>query len=412
MTRDTDSAATRAVREHYSRVLALLAAQFRDVAAAEDALSDSLVAALQQWPKHGVPNNPAAWLLAVARRRLIDTRRRQSRHAATLERFAGDFDALPDESQMEDKRLHLLFACAHPAVEERVRAPLMLQVVFGLEASEIANLFLMSPAAMTQRLVRAKQKIRDAAIPFKIPSPEDYPERLGFVLTAIYALFAVGYNAPIVPDAQQGNRDTPTFDALWPGQLVVALSRRHPEALGLLSLMLFVESRRTARRDSQGRYVPLSEQMPSLWDFDAIVHANALLKEAAEKVAPGRFQIEAAIQSVHAARAQTGETDWASILTFYDALLDLTPTPVVLINRALAISHVHGVDAAFEELHGLDDDARIAGYQPYWAARAHLLAKAGRSDEAEQAYARAIALESDPAVREFLQTERELARRR
>lgn len=405
MTRDAHSAATRAVREHYSRVLALLAAQFRDVTAAEDALSDSLVAALRQWPARGVPDNPAAWLLAVARRRLIDHRRQQNLHAATLERIAGDFETLPDESEMEDKRLHLLFACAHPAVEERVRAPLMLQVVFGLEASQIAALFLMSPTAMAQRLVRAKQKIRDAAIPFRIPSPEDYPERLGFVLTAIYALFAAGYNAPVVPDARE-NRDTPTFDALWLGQLVVALSDRDPEALGLLSLMLFVESRRAARRDTRGRYMPLSEQMPSLWDFDSIVRANALLKEAAEKMAPGRFQIEAAIQAVHAARVQSGETDWASILTFYDALLELTPTPVVLINRALAISHVHAVDAALDEMRCLDDDPRIAGYQPYWAARAHLLSKAGRNDEAEQAYARAIALESDPAVREFLQMER------
>ena len=403
--RDAHSAATRAVREHYSRVLAALAAQFRDVAAAEDALSESLLAALQQWPASGVPDNPAAWLLTVARRRLIDHRRRQSLHA-TREHVAGDFDAFPDEPEMEDKRLHLLFACAHPAIEEKVRAPLMLQVVLGLEASEIAALFLMPPAAMAQRLVRAKQKIRDAAIPFQIPSPEDYPERLGFVLVAIYALFCVGYNAIVVPNAPREDRDSPSFDALWLGQLVVALSDRDPEALGLLSLMLFVESRRDARRDAQGRYIPLSEQTPSLWDFEAIRRANALLKEAADKVAPGRFQIEAAIQSVHAARAQSGGTDWASILVFYDALLALTPTPVVLINRALAISHVQGIDAALEDMRGLDDDPRIAGYQPYWAARAHLLAKSGRNDEAERAYARAIALESDPAVREFLQAER------
>jgi RNA polymerase sigma-70 factor (ECF subfamily) len=402
--RDAHSAATRAVREHYSRVLASLAAQFRDVAAAEDALSESLLAALRQWPVSGVPDNPAAWLLTVARRRLVDTRRRQNLHTATLERIAQNASA--DEPEMEDKRLQLLFACAHPAIEEKVRAPLMLQVVLGLEASEIAALFLMPRAAMAQRLVRAKQKIRDAAIPFQIPSPEDYPERLGFVLMAIYALFSVGYNATVTPNAPREDRDSPVFDALWLGQLVVALSDRDPEALGLLSLMLFVESRRAARRDARGRYVPLSEQIPSQWDFDAIVRANALLKEAAEKVAPGRFQIEAAIQAVHAARAQSGETDWASILVFYDALLNLTPTPVVLINRALAISHVHGVDAALEEILLLDDDPRTAGYQPYWAALAHLLAKAGRNDEAERSYARAIALESDPAVREFLQAER------
>ena len=403
MTRDVHSAATRAVREHYSRVLAMLAAQFRDVAAAEDALSDSLLAALRQWPVSGVPDNPAAWLLTVARRRMIDMRRRQSARDVALEQIAQG--AIPDEAEMEDKRLQLLFACAHPAIEERIRAPLMLQVVFGLEASEIASLFLMSPGAMAQRLVRAKQKIRDAAIPFQIPEPEDYPARLDFVLMAIYALFAAGYNATVIPDAPE-DRDTPTYDALWLGQLVVALSDRRPEALGLLSLMLFVESRRAARRDVHGRYVPLSEQMPSLWNFDAIVRANALLQEAAEKAAPGRFQIEAAIQAVHTARAQSRRTDWAAILNFYDALFELTPTPVVLINRALAVAEVHGVQAALEDLKCLDDDPRIAGYQPYWAARAHLLAKAGRTAEAEEAYARAIALESDPAVRDFLQTER------
>ena len=403
MTRDVHSAATRAVREHYSRVLATLAAQFRDVAAAEDALADSLLAALQQWPVSGVPDSPAAWLLIVARRRMIDMCRRQKARDTALEQIVPD--AIPDEPDMEDKRLPLLFACAHPAIEERIRAPLMLQVVFGLEASEIASLFLMSPSAMAQRLVRAKQKIRDAAIPFQIPEPEDYPARLDFVLMAIYALFSAGYNATVGPDAQAG-RDTPTFDALWLGQLVVTLSDRHPEALGLLSLMLFVESRRAARRDGHGRYVPLSEQMTSLWDLDAVMRANALLQEAAEKVAPGRFQIEAAIQAVHAARAQSGKTDWAAILDFYDALFDLTPTPVVLINRALAVAEVHGVAAALEDITCLDDDPRIARYQPYWAARAHLLAKAGRTAEAEEAYARAIALESDPAVRDFLQTER------
>jgi len=402
VTRDAESAAAEAVREHYSRVLAALAAQFRDVAAAEDALSDSLVAALAQWPKAGVPDNPAAWLLTVARRRLIDARRRQTLHDAMLKAIA---QKIPEDPEMEeDKRLQLLFACAHPAIEENVRAPLMLQVVFGLEASKIAGLFLMSPAAMAQRLVRAKQKIRDAAIPFHLPSPEEYPERLGFVLMAIYALFAAGYNAG--RGAMAENRDTPIFDALWLGQLVVGLSNREPEALGLLSLMLFVQSRSGARRDTGGRYVPLSEQSTDLWDRDAIRRANALLNEAAALVAPGRFQIEAAIQSVHAARAESGTTDWAAILAFYDALLDFAPTPVAVINRALAVLHVHGADAALAEIAFLEDDKRVVDYQPYWAARAHLLAKAGRRGDADRAYARAIALENDSAAREFLETER------
>ena len=406
MTTEAHRAATRAVREHYSRVLALLAAQFRDVAAAEDALSESLVAALAKWPETGVPDEPAAWLLAVARRRMIDQLRKRSRHDTALASAAREWDVPPDTDNMEDKRLQLLFACAHPALDERVRAPLMLQVVFGLDASAIAALFLMSPGTMSQRLVRAKQKIRDAGIPFSVPEPEDYPARLDDVLAAIYALFTAGYNAP--PEAAREWRDDdPSSESIWLAQLVVAASGHHPEALGLLALILYVESRHDARRDADGRFVPLSEQATSRWDLDAIAKADALLTEAANKVMPGRFQIEAAIQSVHAARAQTGTTDWASILTFYDALAELTPTPVVFINRALAVSHVHGADAALGEIASLESNKRMAEYQPYWAALAHLLAKAGRQGEAERAYARAIALESDPAVRGFLETERQ-----
>ncbi|HKD21595.1 MAG TPA: DUF6596 domain-containing protein [Rhizomicrobium sp.] len=406
MTAEAHRAATRAVREHYSRVLASLAAQFRDVAAAEDALSESLVAALATWPETGVPDEPAAWLLAVARRRMIDQLRKRSRHDTALSQLAREWDIPPDTEKMEDKRLQLLFACAHPALEEKVRAPLMLQVVFGLDAQAIAALFLMSPAAMSQRLVRAKQKIRDAGIPFSIPEPEDYPARLDDVLAAIYALFTTGYNAPpgAVPHSQD---DDPSSESIWLAQLVVTASQHHPEALGLLALILYVESRRDARRDEQGRYVPLSEQETSAWDIEAIAKADSLLTEAAGKVMPGRFQIEAAIQSVHAARAQSGRTDWASILTFYDALAELTPTPVVLINRALAVSHVHGADAALAEIACLESEKRMAEYQPYWAARAHLLAKAGQQGNAERAYARAIALESDAAVRAFLETERQ-----
>jgi RNA polymerase sigma-70 factor (ECF subfamily) len=396
---DAFRAAEHAAREHYSRVLASLAAQFRDVAAAEDALAESLVAALTQWPQSGVPDNPAAWLLTVARRRLSDRLRRHATAQAALEHLIGETCSGESQSSMIDRRLELLFACAHPAIEETVRAPLMLQVVFGLDAGIIAGLFLMSPGAMAQRLVRAKQKIRDARIPFQLPEPEDYGERLAFVLAAIYALFT---RDGAVWHEPTGNRESLADEAIWLGHLVVGLSRRHPEALGLMALMLFAESRRNARRCGEGRYVPLSEQPPSLWDAAMIGRAENLLREAARKQIPGRYQLEAAIQSVHAARAQTGATDWPAILSLYDGLIALGPSLVPRINRAVAVLHVHGAPAALAALDELAADPRIAAYQPYWAARAHILVVLGRTDDATMCYDRAIALEGDEVVKAFL----------
>lgn len=400
MNTDAHRAVSLALREHYSRVLAWLAAQYRDVARAEDALSESLVAALAQWPVTGVPKNPAAWLLTVARRRMSDALRRDRLHASAQRELA----IMSEEKAetMEDRRLQLLFACAHPAIDRSVRAPLMLQIVFGLEASAIAALFLTSPDAMAQRLVRAKRKIRDAGIPFQIPEADEYPERLGNVLTAIYALFSAGYNALDTSDRD----DSPTQEALWLGHVVVKLSRRNPEALGLLALMLFIESRGGAQRDGDGRYVPLSEQKTSLWDQALIARAEALLHEAAKAEAPGRYQYEAAIQSAHAMRARTGETDWRAILMLYDALLACTRDPVVAINRALALLHVRSAQEALAALDDLATDPRLLDYQPYWAARAHILSVSGNGDEARAVYARAIALEHDPAARAHLVREK------
>ena len=396
---DAFRAAEHAAREHYSRVLASLAAQFRDVTAAEDALAESLVAALTQWPQSGVPDNPAAWLLTVARRRLSDGVRRHATARAALERIFGETQTVETGVPMIDRRLELLFACAHPAINETMRAPLMLQVVFGLDAGAIAGLFLMSPGAMAQRLVRAKQKIRDARIPFQLPEPEEYGGRLATVLAAIYALFT---RDGAVWHAATGNRESLADEALWLGHLVVGLSQRHPEALGLVALMLFAESRRAARRDGDGRYIPLSEQSVGLWDSAMIGRAENLLREAARKQLPGRYQLEAAIQSVHAARARTGATDWPAILTLYDGLDGLAPSIVAGINRAVAVLHVHGAPDALAALDDVAADPRVAAYQPYWAARAHVLALLGRANDATICYDRAIALESDEAVKEFL----------
>jgi RNA polymerase sigma-70 factor (ECF subfamily) len=394
---DAHRAAEHAAREHYSQLLASLAARFRDVSAAEDALADSLVAALAQWPTSGVPERPAAWLLTVARHRHSDRVRRQTTAKAALDQLA--FDAhVASGSPMNDRRLELLFACAHPAIDENVRAPLMLQVVFGLDAGAIAGLFLISPAAMAQRLVRAKQKIRDAHIPFHVPGPDAYPQRLDFVLQAIYALFT---RDGALWHAATGNRDSLADEAIWLGDLVTGLSNRHPEALGLLALMLFVESRRSARRDGERRYVPLSRQSVSLWDLAMIGRAETLLREAADKSVMGKFQLEAAIQSAHCARAKTGATDWPAILALYDGILALGPTLVAEINRALAVLHVNDASAALSALDTISS-ARVEAYQPYWAARAHILETCGRRDDAIAAYDRAIALEPDEAARGFL----------
>jgi RNA polymerase sigma-70 factor (ECF subfamily) len=392
-------AAGRAAREHYSRLLATLAAQFRDVAAAEDALSESLVAALAHWPVSGVPENPAAWLLTVARRRLTDTLRRQKTLTVILDRTATEAETPAPSPEMNDKRLELLFACAHPSIDEAMRAPLMLQVVFGFDASAVAAVFLLTPANMAQRLVRAKRKIRDANIPFRIPEPEEYPERLASVLTAIYALFTRD-GANWHPRSQA--RESLADEAIWLGQLVVVLSHRDPEALGLLALMLFVESRREAKRDEQRRYVPLSEQEVGKWDATLIGRAENLLHEAAARSAPGRFQLEAAIQSVHCARARTGTTDWCAILTLYDGLFALSPSPVVAVHRALALLHTEGAEAALAALDEWASDVRLQDYQPFWAARAHVLARCGTRDEAKACYDRAIQLEEDPAIQEHL----------
>jgi RNA polymerase sigma-70 factor (ECF subfamily) len=396
---DAYRAAERAAREQYGRVLASLAAQFRDVGAAEDALGESLVAALAQWPTSGVPDNPAAWLLTVARRRLSDATRRASVASAALEQLTIEMDRTTQQSHMADRRLELLFACAHPAIDENVRAPLMLQVVFGLDAAAIAGLFVTSQGAMAQRLVRAKQKIRDARIPFQIPEPAEFPGRLAYVLTAIYALFTRDGE---VWHEKAHDRDSLADEAIWLGHLVVGLSKRHPEALGLVALMLFVESRRSARRDGEGRYVPLSEQPVADWDAAMIGRAENLLREAGGKNAIGKYQLEAAIQSVHAARAQTGTTDWPAILALYDGLRVLAPSFVLEINRAVAVLRVHGAEAALKELDALSSDPRVMAYQPWWAARAHVLSKLDRRGEAAECYSRAIAFESDGAAKAFL----------
>jgi RNA polymerase sigma-70 factor (ECF subfamily) len=305
-------------RRSYGKLVAFLAARTRDVAAAEDALSEAFASALADWPVNGCPANPEAWLLTVARRKMIDAaRRRRSGDAATgqLQLLGERLDAAAAQAEIPDHRLALMFACAHPALEASIRAPLMLQVVLGLDARRIGSAFLMSPGAMGKRLVRAKNKIWQAGIPFAVPEREELPARLDTVLDAIYAAFAEGWTDPSGTDVAR--RDL-TEEALFLARLVTTLLPEQPEALGLLALMLHAEARRRARRNAQGEYVPLAEQDPALWDLQMVDEAEALLLRASALGSIGRYQLEGALQSAHVHRsrrvAPTGQR-WCSCTT-------------------------------------------------------------------------------------------------
>ena len=407
----TAATAEATARRSYGKLVAFLAARTRDVAAAEDALSAAFEAALRDGPRSGVPASPEAWLMTAAKRQLIDAaRRHRTRDAAVPDLLlladvsTEDEVDHPSRRVVPDDRLLLMFACAHPAIEPAARAPLMLQTILGFDAATIASAFLVAPATMGQRLVRAKAKIKQAGIPFRLPDADDLPERLGAVLEAIYATFTEGWSDPGGSAARRGDL---ADEGIWLGRLVSALLPDEPEALGLLALMLHAQARRAARRDAQGRYVPLNEQDTALWDAALMNEAETLLRRAGQLGRIGRYQLEAAIQSAHGLRRGTGRADWQAIAQFYDALLALTGSPVVAINRAVAIAEVHGAAPGLAALDAIADDPRLADYQPWWAARAGLLARSGDIAQAEAAYLRAIGLEADPAVRAFLQERRD-----
>jgi RNA polymerase sigma-70 factor (ECF subfamily) len=384
-------------------LLALLAARTRNLAAAEDALADAFAAALSAWPKVGVPDKPEAWLFAAARRKLIDAARRaQTAHAAqdALLLSIEELDAI-GSADAPDRRLGLMFACAHPDIEPSVRTPLMLQAVLGFSAERIAAAFLVEPTAMGQRLVRAKKKIRDAAIPFDVPAPAEWPTRMSAVLDAIYAAFGVGWSDPLGADPE---RKGLTEEAIWLGRVLVGQAPEEPEALGLLALMLHLDARRPARRVA-GRYVPLEQQDITLWRRDLIGEAETLLRLAGNHARAGRYQYEAAIQSAHAGRAFRGQSDWPAITLLYGALADLTGSPVAKLNHAAAISRWAGAGEGLAALEAIDAP-ELRSYQPFWALRADLLAQLGRSNEARTAYDEAIARERDGAVIRFLSERR------
>jgi predicted RNA polymerase sigma factor len=380
-------AAEDVVRTSYGRLVAYLSAGTRDVAAAEDALADALVAALRTWPERGIPDRPEAWLLTTARRQLIGRHRREevaARAAPTLVLMDDEMRASAQRGwSIPDKRLELCFVCAHPAIDAGLRAPLMLQVVLGLDAARIASAFL----------------VRAAGIAFEIPERDQLPARLESVLEAIYGAFTAGWSDPAGLDPRQ---QCLAEEAIRLGRVVVDLLPGESEPEALVATMLFAHARRDARRDDDGRFVPLPDQDPRRWDPAHLLTAETYLARASARAnPPGRFQLEGAIQSLHARQVITGQPEWVRILDLYDRLLDQAPTIGATVAAAAAAAQVHGPGEGLRRLAELPP-SRVAENQAYWAVTAHLLRQQRDDLAADAAYRRAAGLTDDPAVRAFL----------
>ena len=393
---DGHRAAEYAARQSYGVLIAVLARETRDIAAAEDALGTALTRALERWPVDGVPANPAAWLLTVARRAAVDA----GRAAATVDRLSAHLALLDDERRdvaaaIPDPRLALMFACAAPAIDERSRAPLMLQTLLGIDARRMASAFVTAPGTMSQRLVRAKAKIKVAAVRFAVPDADELPARVGAVLDAIYAAYTLGWDAAFTGDAV-GDL---AAEAVWLGRVVVDLLPTHPEATALLALMLFGEARRGARRTADGAFIPLSAQDVTKWSPPMIAEAEGLLRRTAGAV--GRYPLEAAIAAVHADRRRSGVTDWIALRALYAALVAIGGGAGARLGHVVALAETGAATAALDVL---DAMTGVAAHQPYWATRAHVLRLLGR--DPDDALSRAAGLSDDPAIRAFLLAQR------
>jgi RNA polymerase sigma-70 factor (ECF subfamily) len=390
----------RIARESYGRLVALLVARTRDVASAEDILAEAFTAALEQWPIEGVPTNPDGWLVTVAKRRHADLLRRgqvQMNGEPHLQMLAAEIeDASRVSDELPDRRLALMFACTHPLIERGARSPLILQTVLGISAKAIASAFLVSPASMSQRLVRAKSHIKESGIPFSVPDQSEMPERLNAVLEALYAAYSTGWD-----EAYEGASELAP-EAIWLSGLISKLLPEEPEAKALLAMMLYAEARRNARRDREGSYVPIELQDVALWDRIQISKAEKLLHACNRSGPTGRYQLEAAIQSAHIAQRLTGANCWPAIVSLYDHLVSMTNSPVAVLNRAAALAEVAGPDAALAELSGISTDKRMLGYQPYWATLGLLNLRAGNIGAGCEALRVAIGLSTDSAVRQHL----------
>jgi RNA polymerase sigma-70 factor (ECF subfamily) len=385
-------------RDEAGKAVATLIRLFGDIDLAEEAVQDAFVVATERWPEEGLPPNPAGWIVTSARNRAIDKLRRESgrddRHVRAVElQLQSEPD--PVEGPVTDDRLRLIFTCCHPALESSARVALTLRLLGGLQTGEIARAFLVSEPAMAQRLVRAKRKIKAANIPYRVPKDSDLPDRLVSVLTVIYLVYNEGYAAS---GGDELVRSDLCAEAIRLTRLLRDLMPDEPEVTGLLALLLLTEARRFARTDEDGSLVMLADQDRDLWDRDLIEEGQHLVRECLRRGRPGPFQLQAAIAAVHSDATRAEDTDWPQIVQLYDHLLALTPTPVVALNRAVAIAEVDGPSRALELL----DDLGLENYHLYHATRAELLRRMGETVAAETAYQRAIAMTGNEVERRFL----------
>ena len=389
-------------REHYGRAVAVLVGDFGDIDLAEEAVQDAFAAAVQRWPAAGPPPSPAGWIVTTARNRAVDRLRREAsrsdRHAQAALVHAPEEPA--EEGAVRDDRLRLIFTCCHPALGTAAQVALTLRLLGGLTTAEIARAFLVPEATMAQRLVRAKGKIRDAAIPYRVPREADLPGRLRAVLAVVYLIFNEGYAASAGDELVRRELGD---EAVRLGRVLAELMPDEPEVLGLLALMLLVSSRRDARTGAGGELVLLADQDRGRWDRDLVAEGQALVRRCLRRNRPGPYQLQAAINAVHSDAPTGAATDWRQILALYDQLLALSPTPVVALNRAVAVAEVQGPEAALALVDGLD----LHGYHLFHAIRADLLRRLGRGAEAAAAYDAAIAHAGNAAERAFLEGRRQ-----
>ncbi|ANM30658.1 hypothetical protein ABI59_15385 [Acidobacteria bacterium Mor1] len=404
------SAVEAAVREHHGRVLAVLVKHSRDFDLAEDVLQDAIVSALEHWPRSGIPRHPDAWLLQAARRKAIDrfrradtSRNRQDELTRWLEATAGDSEGEPEEPVV-DHRLSLIFTCCHPALSEPSRVALTLRTLGGLTTTEIARAFLVPETSLAQRLVRAKRKIRDAGIPYRVPPAELWAERLPSVLAVIYLVFNEGYGATSGDRVTRGDL---CEEGIRLGRTLHELAPGQPEIAGLLALMLLHDARRGARVDGDGNLITLEDQDRSVWDREKIAEGDRVLRHALAFGRPGPYQLQAAISAVHATAPTYDATDWREIVLLYRRLFEIQPSPVVRLNEIVAVSFAEGPEAGLAMLEQLDGIKDLQRYAPFWAARADMLRRSGRVDDASDAYLRAEELTQNEAERRFFRERRD-----